>query len=46
MIKGGYINMPDIVINGGKNADRAKQQFWFLERFFTVGATIPIKVNK
>lgn len=42
-VKGGYINMPDIVTNGAKSSDRAKQTFWFFERFFTVGANIPIK---
>ena len=44
-VKGGYINMPDIVINGSKSADRARQDFWFLERFFTVGAAFPIRKN-
>ena len=41
-IKGGYINMPDIVINGAKNFDRAKQSFWFIESIFNIGASIPI----
>jgi len=40
--KGGYINMPDIVINGSRNYDRAKQSFWFVEGIFTVGASFPI----
>ncbi|MBL4657454.1 MAG: hypothetical protein JKX73_05595 [Flavobacteriales bacterium] len=45
-VKGGYMNMPDIVTNGSKNPERVKQSFWFLERFFTVGANIPIKGKK
>ena len=41
-VKGGYINMPDIVINGAANLDRAKQSFWFVERIFILGANFPI----
>ena len=45
-VKGGYINMPDILINTREMPDRAKQEFWFIEHLLSIGAVIPINVNK
>ena len=45
-VKSGYINMPDIVINGRNNEDRAKQDFWFWEHLCSLGAIIPINSKK
>ena len=45
-VKGGYINMPDILINTRAMPDRAKQEFWFIEHSISIGAVVPINVNK
>ena len=45
-VKGGYINMPDILINTRAMPDRAKQEFWFIEHSLSIGAVVPINVNK
>ncbi len=39
-VKGGYINLNNILTSNGKT-DKAKQEFWFFQRSFQFGAVIP-----
>jgi hypothetical protein len=45
-IKGGFINMPDIVTRGNNVSDRAKQHFFFLQENAVLGVTFPIFKSK
>lgn len=40
-LKGGFINLPDVRTTYNE-ADKAKQQFWFFETLFSIGATFRI----
>jgi len=40
-LKGGYLNMPNVVTHGRSAPNRAAQQFWFVEGFITLGVSIP-----
>ena len=44
-VKSGFINLPDIVVNGKKNPGRASQRFWFIESMGVIGAVFILKTN-
>ncbi len=45
-LKGGFINMPDIITRGTSVADRASQHFFFLQENFMLGFSFPLIKNK
>jgi len=45
-IKGGYINMNNILVRPGDVADRSSQDFWFTQWNFVLGGYIPLSKNK
>lgn len=44
-LKGGYINMPDVLIRPGDNSDRASHDFFFSQWNFVVGGYIQLGKN-
>ena len=45
-LKGGYINMSDILVRPDNSPDRAAQDFTFLQWNFVIGGYIPLSKNK
>ncbi len=45
-LKGGYINMGDILVRPGDVVDRSSQDFWFTQWNFVIGGYISLSKNK
>lgn len=41
-LKGGYINMPDVLVMPGDVSDRASHDFYFVQWMFVIGGHIPL----